>query len=66
MFHTLYPQNCQEPILTAFSSFTTDLTDRTDKCPMGKRIDQKVCSFPQAYALAARCVCSAMKASFPV
>ncbi|MDD6125596.1 MAG: hypothetical protein PUB56_05020 [Paraprevotella sp.] len=28
--------------------------------------DQKVCCLPQAYALTARCECSAMKASFPV
>ena len=28
-------------------------------CPMKERIDQKVCCFPRAYALAARCVCSA-------
>ena len=34
--------------------------------PVGEGMDQKVCCFPQAYALAARCVCSAMKASFPV
>ena len=34
--------------------------------PVEEGMDQKVCYFPQAYALAARCVCSAMKASFPV
>ena len=28
-------------------------------CPVEERLDQKVCCFPQAYALAARCVCSA-------
>ena len=28
-------------------------------CPMEERRDQKVCCFPWAYALAARCVCSA-------
>ena len=44
---------------------TTDLTDRTNSILRGKRIDQKVCCFPWAYALTARCVCSAMKASFP-
>ena len=30
MFHTLYPQRIQEPILMAISSFTTDGTDWTD------------------------------------
>ena len=53
MFHTLYPQRIQEPILMAISSFTTDLTDRTDSVLCVEEIDQKVCSFPQAYALAA-------------
>ena len=34
---------------------TTDWTDRTDSCPIGGEIrDQKVCCFPQAYALAVR------------
>ena len=36
---------------------TTDLTDRTDyadSCPIGGDIDQKVCCFPWAYALAVR------------
>ena len=28
-------------------------------CPMEERRDQKACCFPRAYALAARCVCSA-------
>ena len=27
-------------------------------CPMEERRDQKVCCFPRAYALEARCVCS--------
>ena len=40
--------------------FTTDLTDETDSCPMEERRDQKVCCFPWACALAARCVWSAM------
>ena len=34
MFHTLYPQRCHEPVLTAFPSFTTDPTDWTKQNPL--------------------------------
>ena len=45
----------EEPVLKMFLlSFTTDLTDWTDRTnSLVEEIDQKVCCFPQAYAFAA-------------
>ena len=47
MFHTIYPQRCQEPLLTAFS-FILPRMGRMGRISVlcVEEIDQKVCSFP--------------------
>ena len=54
------PLLCPPGIGVVIILFTTDLTDETDECPTGKEEIKKFVAFPWAYALAARCVCSAM------